>query len=662
MQSDGQVVISTLLDTKQLEKQLKEQERQLVKYEKEAEKLTKTKVDLDLSGQREEIKKSEQAFDDLEAKIKQLARDEETYQKNIEKLGSDWRISNVNIDGQDYTRLDAINRYNEKIQEAQQQEQELYIQYQQQGKELNNQVDAYSKNLEKVKEINKALEENARNQAIIRGQIEQTNQALSNAKGLAGMQNYLKAVNKESGKVIKKLGKWVLALFGIRAMYGFIRNSVNIITENDEQLKADIEFMKTALAYSVEPIIRQIVEWLKLLFQYVAYIIKLWTGNDIFAKANDNLKKAGKSAKELKKQLAGFDEANVLQDKDSGGGVGTTLKELSPEDAQNLLQKTEKEIKKARGQLLAYQDELHNTLNDPSVFEKAYGIWGEFVHGISMIGAGIIDIFAGVWDTVEGLVRTFMDIITGDFDSLNQDFMLFISGILEIIGGFGETVFGLWEVIEGTIKAVLNMLLSWIYNSIILPIWNWIKDLWNNILNFIGSVLEAIKKKIQNAVNYVKGIVLGIFDSIKSKIDGFATKVSNITSSIKSGAKTLINYLIDGINKLINGMNKMSWEIPDYVPFVGGKTWGVNIPTIPRLASGGIVEAPKGVMMGSYIAGESGREGVLPLTNSTTMQELGAEIGKWVNIAIDNKMVVDGKVLATATNNQINKENFLMNR
>ena len=66
--------------------------------------------------------------------------------------------------------------------------------------------------------------------------------------------------------------------------------------------------------------------------------------------------------------------------------------------------------------------------------------------------------------------------------------------------------------------------------------------------------------------------------------------------------------------------------------------------------------------MGSYIAGEAGKEGVLPLTNPTTMAELGAEIGKWVNIAIDNRMVVDGRVLATATNNQINKENFLMNR
>ena len=37
----------------------------------------------------------------------------------------------------------------------------------------------------------------------------------------------------------------------------------------------------------------------------------------------------------------------------------------------------------------------------------------------------------------------------------------------------------------------------------------------------------------------------------------------------------------------------------------------------------------KGTMLGSAIGGESGREGVLPLTDTQAMAELGKEIGKW---------------------------------
>lgn len=84
------------------------------------------------------------------------------------------------------------------------------------------------------------------------------------------------------------------------------------------------------------------------------------------------------------------------------------------------------------------------------------------------------------------------------------------------------------------------------------------------------------------------------------------------------------------------------------------KQFGIN------LATGGIVNLPgHGVPINT---GEAGREGVIPLTDPHAMSQLGKEIGKWVNIAIDNRMEIDGSVLATATNNYNNKERFLMNR
>lgn len=79
---------------------------------------------------------------------------------------------------------------------------------------------------------------------------------------------------------------------------------------------------------------------------------------------------------------------------------------------------------------------------------------------------------------------------------------------------------------------------------------------------------------------------------------------------------------------------------------------GININRLPefrlpRLKVGGIVNMPnKGTMIGGAIAGESGREGVLPLTDTQAMAELGREIGKWININATVPVYVGNRQIA----------------
>lgn len=96
---------------------------------------------------------------------------------------------------------------------------------------------------------------------------------------------------------------------------------------------------------------------------------------------------------------------------------------------------------------------------------------------------------------------------------------------------------------------------------------------------------------------------------------------------------------------------------------VGGLISGINAIWNKRLAVGGIVNNPgKGVFLGGAITGESGKEGVLPLTNPNTMRELGAEIGKYItiNAIIDNYM--DGTKFNRATARVQKMDNFINNR
>ena len=82
----------------------------------------------------------------------------------------------------------------------------------------------------------------------------------------------------------------------------------------------------------------------------------------------------------------------------------------------------------------------------------------------------------------------------------------------------------------------------------------------------------------------------------------------NSTAQNLTPGETPINYIIDALNSFISGINKI--KIPDWVPAVGGK--GINIPKIPKLAQGGIVDKPTYAMIG-----EAGKEAVMPLERNT---------------------------------------------
>ena len=94
---------------------------------------------------------------------------------------------------------------------------------------------------------------------------------------------------------------------------------------------------------------------------------------------------------------------------------------------------------------------------------------------------------------------------------------------------------------------------------------------------------------------------------------------------------------------------------------------GVNISTLPtfnlpRLKVGGIVNMPnKGTLVGGAIIGESGREGVLPLTDTQAMAELGREIGKWININATVPVYVGNRQIAREIKKINAEDNFAYN-
>ena len=93
---------------------------------------------------------------------------------------------------------------------------------------------------------------------------------------------------------------------------------------------------------------------------------------------------------------------------------------------------------------------------------------------------------------------------------------------------------------------------------------------------------------------FVVDCFTGIWNGIKGTIN-----------TILSGVESMARGVINAINGMINALNSICFDIPDWVPEIGGNSFGLHIPTIhnisiPKLAEGGFVKAntPQLAMIG----------------------------------------------------------------
>lgn len=133
------------------------------------------------------------------------------------------------------------------------------------------------------------------------------------------------------------------------------------------------------------------------------------------------------------------------------------------------------------------------------------------------------------------------------------------------------------------------------------------------ILNFffstVKSIWDSIKSVFDGIIDFVRGVFTGDWErawkGVQEIFNGIFTALVAIAKAPLNGIIALINMVIDAINWMINGLNKIHFDVPDWVPVLGGKSLGFNIPTIGKiayLAKGGVLSS------GSAIVGEAGPE------------------------------------------------------
>ncbi|MFI8289268.1 phage tail protein [Streptomyces sp. ms191] len=188
-----------------------------------------------------------------------------------------------------------------------------------------------------------------------------------------------------------------------------------------------------------------------------------------------------------------------------------------------------------------------------------------------------------------------------------------IGPIMKKAGDLIKTVWnGIKKAVTTVVKAVATVIKTYvkIWKTVITTVMNAIKTVvrtaWNGIKAVITPVVNWIKTTIPNAFRAVK-------DKMSSIWNGLKDIASRAFNGIKSGVSGPINAVIGLINRMIGSLNRVKVSVPGWVPIVGGKTFGVNIPTIPMLATGGVV-MPRHGGVPAILAEAGEAEAVLPLS------------------------------------------------
>ncbi len=139
---------------------------------------------------------------------------------------------------------------------------------------------------------------------------------------------------------------------------------------------------------------------------------------------------------------------------------------------------------------------------------------------------------------------------------------------------------------------------------------------------------NRIKSPFANVGTWFGNIFKGAWNAIKKAFTGVGKWFKNLFNGILKFIKAPINFLIDGLNTLIKGVNKISFDVPKWVPGIGGKKFGFDIPQIPHLAKGGLVKAPTLAVVGDNMGASSGNpEVVSPLNKLKGMIQESSDNG-----------------------------------
>lgn len=323
------------------------------------------------------------------------------------------------------------------------------------------------------------------------------------------------------------------------------------------------------------------------------------------------------------------------------------------------------------------------------------------------------------WDILEQFIDEFLDPIweyaepkiLEVWDDLNAKLKDFVKLVEESEAweDFQTIMSAIYDVLEPAVKAIIDFttpIIDFQMSQAFIDL----EYKFKNIEDGLGAIADLINGDFDGAWKHLKELFIDNFvDKGKEKFQAFSDVIEGITGfdlaqwvedawkSVKEFwtehiapiftkkwwadlGKTCMNGLISGfeggingiiwafesmINWIVNGFNKISFNIPDWVPGIGGKKFGIDIKqvkfdrvSIPRLAQGAVIPPNREFLavLGDQKQGtniEAPLQTIVDAFNIALSQNVGYNGGGNTEVVLE----IDGREFGRAVVEQGNREN-----
>lgn len=524
---DGSIVIGTELATDKFDKQISDLDKKISQEEDK-----KIIVETKLQTQRQDLEDARARVDrlaDAYQRLKQITSSPNEFKKGYAEYGE--IVS-------EFGKLPQIEKSFDKALNVQIKLEQQVAQTELRYKNITDKVDEYKRKIEQVN-----VQKQKADVDQLKGSIEKVGDSFNGA--------------------VKKAGKLALAIFGIRSAYMLLRRASSELSSYDEQYATNLEYIRFVLTQAIAPVLRYIVNLAMTLLQYINAILQAWFGVNLFAngsvEAFQKMKRGAggvaKAVKEIKKQLLGFDEVNMLSSQSdtgtSAGAGGVSMPSMDISGIQGEPPAWLKWIVENKDIILPLLTGIGTAL---LLIKLGMG-------GIKALGIGTM--VAGIVMAIQGLLEYLKDPTWSNFGKIIMGVGLTILGLGVAIGSVPVAVAGAIILIHGLIIKNWEAIKDFIDRGI-----QWFWDNYDKLIRLIGEKLDWLPQKfgfvgaliragIQTVVLFAVSLVTGFVDTWKKILDriygGFKKIIDGIILVFKGDFKGGIEKIIQGVVDIFIG-------------------------------------------------------------------------------------------------------------
>ena len=446
-------------------------------------------------------------------------------------------------------------------------------------------------------------------------------------------------------EVLSSIGTGMKEAFSVKGLEDY-KNTATRFGKDlaDELLVLQLSFgkMKIAIAEAAAPLasvfvpmlnsaIQSVIRFSNAVNQFLRGILAGITGRQELAasaqeaaKSEEKLTSAAKAAgRAVKRSLAGFDQIDRLNGSSGSGSSSAGSTDIwGGYTADPISEQVQAVVDK----VLALLNPLMNIDLTPlqqalqrlgTAFSSLAAVAGEAMHllwyeVLTPFAAWIVEVlapaftesFAAKLELVTAMITPLVEGIKVLWEALKPVVAFIGEAVIQSLDNWQQRFILLTSVFQEKQPVIVGIFQN--IAQVVTRMWAAVNPVLTALGNHFSQVFDLASRTAGTAIGYILDMLLGLTTFLSGVFSGsWETAWSGVCLFLKSavnGVITLLNSmisrLVSALNAVVKAANKLSFTVPAWVPSLGGKQFGVNLPyvsapQIPYLAKGAVLPAGK---------------------------------------------------------------------